>query len=69
MNGMSFSGRKGVTTMTEKYKWKNASEQEKPVDWWGDFLKELKGKYGEKDKSIRENGEDSEDAPTYKIDI
>ncbi|MBR2554943.1 MAG: hypothetical protein IKE94_08810 [Aeriscardovia sp.] len=55
--------------MTEKYKWKNASEQEKPVDWWGDFLKELKGKYGEKDKSIRENGEDSEDAPTYKIDI
>ena len=50
--------------MTEKYKWKNASEAEKPVDWWGDFLKELKGKYGE-DKSEREDEQNHQDASAH----
>lgn len=50
--------------MTEKYKWKNASEQEAPVDWWGDFLKEIKVKYG-KDKSKREDGTDHKDAESH----
>lgn len=53
--------------MTEKYKQK-AYQEEDGVDWWGDFLKELKVKYG-KDKSKREDGTDSEDAPTYKVDV
>lgn len=54
--------------MTEKYKWKNASEQEKPADWWGEFLKEIKVKYGQSE-SKRENGKNSQNADTHKTDI
>ena len=53
--------------MTEKYKQK-AYQEEEPKDWWGDFLKELKVKYG-KDKGKREDGTHSEDANTHKTDI
>lgn len=63
----NFAGKEGTEAMTEKYKQK-AYQEEEPKDWWGDFLKELKVKYG-KDKSKREDGTDSEDANTHKTDI
>lgn len=64
---MNTLGGKVVITMTEKFRQKSYQDEE-PSDWWGDFLKELKFKYG-KDKSKRKNGADNKDAPTYKVDL